>query len=595
LKTKRAIAFLIIFFLIFIFLIGRLAQIQLLKTENFSKHKINLLEQSVRQRTEEILLSDGRGKILDKSGKVIVDTTKPMLYMFPEFEEMKQVEKDKLYKIVPELNEVIVHSEIKKHSVPFYFPLQNDLTEDQIEQIRQLDFSSIIPLYKQIRNENRYAQHVLGIVRKNTQVVASRYKNEDKNNLKPSITSGQGGLQGAFDEFLSSNEENKLLFHVDRQGNPLFGSMLKYTGNSNPYYPLSIKTTIDSKLQSIAENAMEKYKLDQGALILLNIEDNSVAAMVSRPTFDEKNPYLSEENFLNQAVIPQKVGSVFKLVTLTAAFENNLIKETDLYNCNMRIDGRPETNRPLGMLNIKESFSRSCNNTFAILAKKLIKINENYFEETLKALGGYDKVGWSGQVFHNSEFAQFPNEGSVKIWGADANEKKVPLAVAQTSIGQKDVKISPIAVANIMATIARGGENYSVRIVDSILYKNETSFFKFKKKNITDDRLSPNTIMRVQGSMREVVTDPKGTGKLFNSLPLEVAGKTGTAQVESSLEDKDVEFLNKWFAGYFPFKNPKYVLVVTQLNTDNQTISKANAVYMEVVNKIFELENSNSE
>jgi cell division protein FtsI/penicillin-binding protein 2 len=594
LKKSRGIAFLIIYFSIFLFLIGRLAQIQLFNAEKFSKHNINLLEQSVRQRTEELLLNDGRGKILDKSGDVLVDTTKPVLYMFPEFKNLKQAERNKLYEIIPELNEYVVQNEISKHTVPFYFPLNLELTEDQVEKVRNLNYSSIIPLYKQVRNENRFAQHLLGIVRKNTQVVASRYKDEEENNLKPSLTNGQGGIQGAFDEFLKSDEESKLLFHVDRQGNPLFGSMLKYTGNSNPYYPLSVKTTIDSKLQTMAEIIMDKHKLNYGALVLVDIEDNSISAMVSRPTFDEKNPYLSEKNFLNQAVIPQKVGSVFKIVTLAAAYEYNLIKDTDVFNCNTRIDGRPETDRPLGMLNINQSFSRSCNNTFAILAKKLIELNENYFEDTLKALGGYDKIGWNNQVFHNANFAQIPNEGATKVWGQDKREKKVPLAIAQTAIGQNNVKISPFAVANIMSTIARGGDSYSVKLVDKILYKNGTDFFDFKKQGLYDDKLSGNTLIRLQNNLREVVTDPKGTGKLFSGLPYEVAGKTGTAQVESSLDDKEVETLNKWFAGYFPFKNPKYALVVVQLNTENQNISKANAVYIDVVKAIYDLENKSN-
>lgn len=73
------IAFLIVFFLLLL----RLAEIQLFFTESFSKKKINLIQESVKQRTEEVLISDGRGSFLDRNGQALTGKSEPAVVLFP--------------------------------------------------------------------------------------------------------------------------------------------------------------------------------------------------------------------------------------------------------------------------------------------------------------------------------------------------------------------------------------------------------------------------------------------------------------------------------------------------------------------------------
>lgn len=73
------IAFLIVFFLLLL----RLAEIQLFFTESFSKKKINLIQESVKQRTEEVLISDGRGSFLDRNGRALTGQSEPAVVLFP--------------------------------------------------------------------------------------------------------------------------------------------------------------------------------------------------------------------------------------------------------------------------------------------------------------------------------------------------------------------------------------------------------------------------------------------------------------------------------------------------------------------------------
>ncbi|MDJ1630799.1 penicillin-binding transpeptidase domain-containing protein [Bacillus velezensis] len=71
---------------------------------------------------------------------------------------------------------------------------------------------------------------------------------------------------------------------------------------------------------------------------------------------------------------------------------------------------------------------------------------------------------------------------------------------------------------------------------------------------------------QLQKILREVVTSPKGTGRRFQDLPYEIAGKSGTAQTGMFTKEKQTLY-HKWFAGYFPADKPKYALVVPHMDT----------------------------
>ena len=119
-------------------------------------------------------------------------------------------------------------------------------------------------------------------------VLESRYP-EKKLSSKTSI--GLTGLERSFDEFILPEGEAKLVFHVDASGGPLFGINVKYVEPANPFYPINIRTTIDSNLQEIAQKILDKHAVKKGGLVLLDIKTNSVLSMVSRPKINQKDPF----------------------------------------------------------------------------------------------------------------------------------------------------------------------------------------------------------------------------------------------------------------------------------------------------------------
>ena len=94
---------------------------------------------------------------------------------------------------------------------------------------------------------------------------------------------------------------------------------------------------------------------------------------------------------------------------------------------------------------------------------------------------------------------------------------------ALTGIGQNEVRVTPIAVANMMAVIARGGKKEMVRVSSEIEYKNGTNLIGFKEKELRES-ISPYTASKLQKLLREVVINHEGTGRWFQSYHMKWLG-----------------------------------------------------------------------
>jgi penicillin-binding protein 4B len=278
------------------------------------------------------------------------------------------------------------------------------------------------------------------------------------------------------------------------------------------------------------------------------------------------------------------MGSIFKTVVAAAAIDQSLDDPARLFNCSVKINGEPETKYNYGMLSFTDSFARSCNRTFGELAKELQKIDKNLLEEYAEKLSLTGTVGWRGEVYHTDNFKQLTEEDKGRVFLTE-EAKKDPNYAAMSGIGQHEVRATPLAVANMMATIARGGKKEMVRTASKIEYKNGTTMVNFNNKVLSGDTISPYTAMKLQKLLREVVVNPNGTGKWFQDLPYEVAGKSGTAETGKYANDKQLH--NKWFAGYFPYQNPKYALVAVNLDVQD-TEGGVNLLFADMVKMLYE-------
>ncbi|QDP40688.1 penicillin-binding transpeptidase domain-containing protein [Radiobacillus deserti] len=569
-NTKRVSVLSLFLLLGFGALLYRLASIQLISTESFGPDNVNLLEESVDQRTSEINLSSGRGIFLDNKEKPLNQAMRKDIVLFPFLDQLSNnAVLDELPVSTQQLQ-----NKIKQLKKPSYltdlFPIT--VTDSLYEKIKKEQVPGIVAVERTVVQDPTDAQHLLGIVRNNKEEYYNRYPEyEDNKDAKPI---GISGLQATFDPFLQSQNEQKILYHVDAQGTPMMGLNLRYIGESDTFYPTKVQTTLDMEKQKLSEKIIDKYDMKMGGLVLLDVESRDVLAMVSRPTIDMEQPYKGN-TIQNQMLTAHFPGSIFKTVTAAAALESDNVDVSRSFNCNQNLYGDGPSDRQLGSLTFTESYAQSCNRTFAILANELVKQDPTILETYADKLGLLEPVGWNGTVFHFSNFKQFPDEEPGKVWGNE-QDPNVERAIAQTAIGQKEVRVTPLAIANMMATVADGGNKKEVRAVQKILYRNGTSMFDFSMHRNRKNELKPETAKLLQGLMEQVVEN--GTGQTFKGL--QVAGKSGTAQ--TGMENK----FHHWFAGYFPKDNPKYAMVVVDLYQSDEASTTYN-IYRDIVSNLL--------
>jgi penicillin-binding protein 4B len=536
-------------------------QLQLFQTESFTKHKINLIEESVEQRTQQLIIDEGRGEFLDRNGDPLSFEEKNVLILFPFLKSMKWPVKK-----VADILQVptnTIKTKIEKAKAPFVFggnkPFQ--LSEEEMKAINELEIQGLFALKRKFPKQEMLADQLIGITGENEKIFHKRYPDKVKGSHQKI---GVSGLQETFDEWLIAEEQAKLIYHVDARGGPLFGVDVKYSAPSNPFYPLNVKTTIDSKLQQELETVADTYNIEKGGLLLLDIEESQIVANVSRPKINIKDPYggTGATNYMFKSLIP---GSVFKTVVAAAAIDEEIVDETTVFPCSEDIYGNP-AEKQYGSINIKTSFAVSCNRTFAELAKSLTEKNPDLIEQYAERLGLIGDISWQGDIYHYSNFEQLQLAES-RIFISE-EEKKDMNFVSQTGIGQREVRVTPLGVANMMATIARGGQKYEVSAVSAVEYENGNPMFSFPKEKGKGETISPYTAMKLQQYLRGVVTDEKGTAQYLQVAAYPVAGKTGTAETGkyAGEEVPGNQLYNKWFAGYFPFDEPKYALVAVNLD-----------------------------
>lgn len=564
-------------------LLGRLVQIQLIATESFTDKHINLIERSVTQRTQAVVVDDGRGHFIDRNGEELGEERYPALIVFPFLQTKNEILEQVAHMIG------VSQREIKKQiqdsrSKPLIFQQGEKpykLTKEQMEKVNRSDILGIVATEMKMKQTPNIAEHLIGVAGENEKEFEKRYGEIKQFASKTPI--GISGLQQSFDEFLVADGEAKLLYHVDRQGEPIFGKRVKYTSPANPFYPVTVQTTIEKTLQKKAEEVVQKYKLKKGGLLLLDVKTNEIVAMVSKPSVQMNDNQSYKQRLENQMLTPHFPGSVFKTVIAAAAIDYDLVYPHRMFDCDTDPYGENKAEIMMGKRTFTESFVRSCNRTFAVLGNELMKRDKGVIETYTEALGAGKTVGWKGTVFHTSSFKQLPEEKESVVW-KDKENSRSQKAIAQTAIGQKDVRLSPLAIANMMATIARGGEKKEIKAVKEIRYKNGTTLYRFEDHTLAGKRVSYRTVKKIQGLLRKVVTMEHGTGISFQSLPLSVAGKSGTAQ--TGKENR----VNRWFAGYFPYENPRYALVVVDIETNSEQ-NIVTPIFKEFVQDIAQWEN----
>lgn len=342
--------------------------------------------------------------------------------------------------------------------------------------------------------------------------------NEESTMCSPYMISKMyGGLEQYVSEEIGSLSVN---FSVDALGRLLTGddgTVVDDNYDSND----GIIISLDNRIQKIAEESAENLKY--GSVVIMDVDSSQVLASVSRG-----------DDYINRSLSPYAVGSVFKLIVAACAIENNI---DVLYNCTSSIqvadaEFHCQKEHAHGIQTIKQALANSCNCYFVNLA---LKLGADRLYETAKSFG----FGDSFELYKNWNVSAgvFP----------DADELQSLGQLALVGFGQGRLTDSPVHFCAAISCIANGG-NYSSPTLD----------LQDVKENQV---ISAKTAEKLSEYMRYVVTNGTGTAAEYNKKS---AGKTATAQ--SGIYENGVEVLNTWFAGFYPYNNPQYAIVVMREN-----------------------------
>ncbi|MFA5879790.1 MAG: penicillin-binding protein 2 [Candidatus Margulisiibacteriota bacterium] len=332
---------------------------------------------------------------------------------------------------------------------------------------------------------------------------------------------------------------------------------------------------LDNKLQQIIYEELTKVlksgKFSKAAAIAIDPRTGGIKAAVSLPSFDN-NYFINSKVFstelssiFNDELNPlffrpvqgsYPSGSIIKPIYAAAALEENIINK----NTTVLSTGGIRVNQWFfpdwkagghGLTNVIKAIAESVNTFFYY-------IGGGY--ESFKGLG-ISNLKKYALIFGLSSptGVDFPDETEGFFPDPDWKEsvKKERWYIGDTynvSIGQGDVLVSPLQMANVYAAIVNGGTFYQPRFVKALKDEatgliNEIVPIEKNKQIIS----SANLDIIKQGLRSTVET---GSARYLNQLPIKVAGKTGTAQVGGNNQS------HAWFAGYAPYDNPEMVLII---------------------------------
>ncbi|NTZ17246.1 penicillin-binding protein [Paenibacillus sp. JMULE4] len=567
----------------------RLFWIQVVATRSFTGRGIDLLANSVIQRENGIVLDSGRGDFVDRNGDPLTGKELKVLTVFPVREEGSAGgrREESLNRIaewmgIPGKEWHIFVSGLKSPEIWSESGRPVALTDSQAERIEALGLPDVrVMRYKQRYAQQQPASHVIGFIGQNPERIMEQFSGQiQKGELQLTSKIGNAGLEKTFDYWLQGIGATSVSLFTDGMKRPLPGLDVRIISPDNPYYPLKMVTTLNKGIQSHIEFQMERLGIAEGAVVVLDIRNADTVAMASRPSFHPGHVDPTEGHWSNRALKATVPGSIFKTVTAAAALEEKAVHPDETFECNGELGKYGFTcwkKGGHGHLTLEEGFAQSCNIVFAEAAKR---IGAEKLEQYAQKLGLGTLVGWSGAVPGQADFRQWDGEEKGQVYHL-STDKRDEGALVQTAIGQRDVQVTPLQVANLVVSLYAQGKVLSPRIVQEIRFQNDRLHTSFPPRGLAPEGaapISPDTAQRLLAWMKEVVDH--GTGTALQAAKWPLAGKSGTAQLTLK-NGKPGE--NHWFIGYGPADQPRYAVAVLVQNVPQGYGNKSVPLFKEVM------------
>ncbi|WP_319417469.1 penicillin-binding protein 2 [Marispirochaeta aestuarii] len=381
-----------------------------------------------------------------------------------------------------------------------------------------------------------------------------------------SSTLGKSGIEKVYDKLLRGTDGIRYST-VDVRGRRVFQPGVDVQA---PVSGNNLVLTIDRRIQKLVEEALGPRV---GSVVVLKPSTGEILAMVSYPWFNpnmfgtERDPSEYRKTsldprfpFLNRAIQASYApASAFKTVMTTAILEEKVFPPEQKIDCPgyLRIGNRVfncHKKTGHGPLDLKGGLAESCNVYFWTVGLRYLGVDRIINFSQQFGFGQTTNVDLPGETAGRVPSPQWKEETfNVKWVGGDT---------ANISIGQGDLLVTPVQMANMMAMVVNEGIIYRPHFLKEIRDPVSGSVVEEQEPEILQQStINPEVFKKVQEYLRGVIVD--GTAKVvLTTQAVEVAGKTGTG--EAGFEDQ----WSSWFVAYAPFNGPSEDQVVVAINVE---------------------------
>ena len=556
----------LIMFLCLITLCARLWHLQVVQGEDFR-------EQSERNRIKSVRLQPPRGKILDRTGRLLAGV-KPCFNVCLVREDVGDMEA-LLARLSPLLGET--EAEIRTHlgsghNVPKYVPIviKRGAEWETLSRIESRLFS-LPGVFIEVTPARKYpsgsiAPHLLGYLGEVSRedISEKRYKGARSGDLV-----GKCGIEERFENDLAGIKGQRRL-EVDAGGR-----LVRVIDEKSPVPGKDLYLSIDLDLQKVSEEAMKEYV---GALVAMDPQTGRILALVSSPAFDLDVFARGIDNeewkklldpltrpLQNKAIQGRYApGSTFKIVMAAAALQDEIVTENSSFECTSQFPlGRSVFRcwdwRGHGQTNLYKALVESCDIYFYQVG---LKLGIEKIARYAKAFGLGSKAG-----------IDLPDESRGFIATPDwklgrYNEPWQKGETLITAIGQGFTLVTPLQMACLTAAVANGGTLYGPVYLEKMIGPDGQIVTSFESDSKDKLPISESNLRIIKRALLGAVNDEKGTGKQCKLPDVHVAGKTGTAQVIGQARRRQDENLDwkyrdhAWFVAYAPAERPDLAIAI---------------------------------
>lgn len=505
----------------FAYSVGFLIFIQIFRSDFLS----HLAE---RQHEHSMVLEPRRGTIYDRNGRALAINL-PVYSIYANARAMRQ--EHEVDHVVEKLAEVFkvdpkqIQAKIDKDK--YFVWIQRKVPQETYQALKDLKLPGIgfIKESKRFYPNQSLASHLIG------------FAGLDNNGLD--------GLERDYDKYLKGQPGHAIILRDARSRELMFDK-----GYTPAVDGFNVVLTIDETIQYIAERSLDrmykKYNCKGASIIVMDPRTGEILAFANRPTYNlEEASHSTPESRTDRAIVfTYEPGSVFKIVTASAALQENVIHESDMINCehgSYKVANHIlHDHEPLGTISFKQVIEQSSNIGTTKVAQRL----------------------GAKRFYTYAHRFRFGMKTGIDLPGEASGILKPVNRWSKTSIGAipigQEVTVTPIQLMGAIAAIANNGV-YMRPYVVKYVKDNQGQIILQHTPQILDKVITLKTDQRIKAILKGVVEEGTGTKAAIPGVT--VAGKTGTAQkVVSGIYSHSHFYAT--FVGFAPVDHPRLAAVV---------------------------------